>query len=164
MTAMTYTVFTGMAVWQPLADFELNQRSRAPERVLVQAMVATTDDRPPLKICPRCRVTMVMTCHHCDLIIARDAAGIPVFHGGLSPEGSPMRRSGRSPNEPSHMRRAIIRNGEQFNVSVTELLPGPNGTVATCQELPDLIVIGDDPDDALRRAVKAIERRAGRAK
>jgi hypothetical protein len=57
------------------------------------------------------------------------------------------------------MRRAIIRNGEQFNVSVTELLPGPNGTVATCQELPDLMVIGDDPDDALRRAFKAIERR-----
>ena len=85
---------------------------------------------------------MVMTCHHCDLIIARDAAGIPVFHGGLSPEGSPMRGTGRSPNGPSHMRRAIIRNGEQFNVSVTELLPGPNGTVATCQELPDLIVIG----------------------
>jgi len=94
------------------------------------------------------------TCRHCDLIITRDAPGIPVFHGGLSPEGSPM---------PSHMRRPIIRNGEQFNVSVTELLPGPNGTVATCQELPDLIVIGDDPDDALRRAVKAIERRAGRA-
>jgi hypothetical protein len=107
---------------------------------------------------------MVMTCHHCDLIIARDAAGIPVFHDGLSPEGSPMRGTGRSPNGPSHMRRAIIRNGEQFNVSVTELLPGPNGTVATCQELPDLMVIGDDPDDALRRAVKAIERRAGRAK
>ena len=155
MTAMTYTVFTGMAAWQPLADFELNQRSRAPERVLDQIMVATIDDRPPLKICPRCRVTMVTTCHHCDLIIARDAPGIPVFHGGLSPEGSPML---------SHMRRPIIRNGEQFNVSVTELLPGPNGTVATCQELPDLIVIGDDPDDALRRAVKAIERRAGRAK
>ena len=107
---------------------------------------------------------MVMTCHHCDLIIARDAAGIPVFHGGLSPEGSPIRGTGRSPNGPSHMRRAIIRNGEQFNVSVTELLPGANGTVATCQELPDLMVIGDDPDDALRRAVKAIERRAGRAK
>ena len=104
------------------------------------------------------------TCRHCDLIITRDAPGIPVFHGGLSPEGSPMRGTGRSPNGPSHMRRAIIRNGERFNVSVTELLPGPNGTVATCQELPDLIVIGDDPDDALRRAVKAIERRAGRAK
>jgi hypothetical protein len=37
------------------------------------------------------------------------------------------------------MRRAIIRNGERFNVSVTELLPGPAGTVATCQELPDLM-------------------------
>jgi hypothetical protein len=36
--------------------------------------------------------------------------------------------------------------------------------VATCQELPDLMMIGDDPDDALRRALKAIERRAGRAK
>ena len=62
------------------------------------------------------------------------------------------------------MRYAIIRNGEQYNVSVTEILPGANGTVATCQELPDLMVIGDDPDDALRGALKAIERRAGRAK
>jgi hypothetical protein len=104
------------------------------------------------------------TCHHCDLIITRDAAGIPVFHGGLSPEGSPTWETGRSPNGPSNLRRAIICNSEQFNLSVTELLPGPNGTVAICQELPDLMVIGDDPDDALRRAVKAIERRVGRAK
>ena len=68
------------------------------------------------------------------------------------------------PGAPSHTRRTIVRNGEPFNVSVTELLPGPNGTVATCQALPDLIVIGDDPTDALRRAVKAIERRAGGAR
>jgi hypothetical protein len=36
--------------------------------------------------------------------------------------------------------------------------------VATCRELPDLLEIGDDADDALRRALKAIERRAGRVK
>ena len=48
---------------------------------------------------------------------------------------------------------------ESGNVSVTALLPGANCTPATCHELPDLMVIGDDPDDALRRAFKAIERR-----
>jgi len=57
------------------------------------------------------------------------------------------------------MRYAIIRNGEQYNVSVTEILPGANGTVATCRELPDLMKIGDDHDDALGRMVGAIERR-----
>ena len=57
------------------------------------------------------------------------------------------------------MRYAIIRNGEQYNVSVTEILPGANGTVATCRELPDLMKIGDDHDDALRRMVETIERR-----
>jgi hypothetical protein len=57
------------------------------------------------------------------------------------------------------MRYAIIRNGGQYNVSVTEILPGANGTVATCRELPDLMKIGDDHDDALRRMVAAIERR-----
>ena len=57
------------------------------------------------------------------------------------------------------MRYAIIRNGEQYNVSVTEILPGANGTVATCRELPDLMKIGDDHDDALHRMVAAIERR-----
>jgi hypothetical protein len=61
------------------------------------------------------------------------------------------------------MRRSIIRDGEQCPVSVTEEL-GANGTVATCRELPDLIKIGDDTDDALHRPVKAIERRAGHAK
>jgi hypothetical protein len=64
------------------------------------------------------------------------------------------------------MRRAIIRTASSstFNVSVTELLLGLNGTVATCQGLPDMMVIGDGPDDASRRAIKAIERRAGRAR
>ena len=57
------------------------------------------------------------------------------------------------------MRYAIIRNGEQYNVSVTEILPGANGTVAICRELPDLMKIGNDHDDALRRMVEAIERR-----
>jgi hypothetical protein len=57
------------------------------------------------------------------------------------------------------MRYAIIRNGEQYNVSVTEILPGANGTVATCRELPNLMKIGDDHDDALHRMVEAIERR-----
>ena len=56
------------------------------------------------------------------------------------------------------MRCAIDHNGRRFTVLVTELLPGPRGTVATCRELPDLLEIGDDPDDALRRAVKTIER------
>ena len=57
------------------------------------------------------------------------------------------------------MRYAIIRNGEQYNVSVTEILSGANGTVATCRELPGLMKIGDDHDDALGRLVEAIERR-----
>ena len=57
------------------------------------------------------------------------------------------------------MRYAIIRNGEQYNVSVTEILSGANGTVAICRELPDLMKIGNDHDDALRRIVEAIERR-----
>ena len=56
------------------------------------------------------------------------------------------------------MRCAIDHNGRRFTVLVTELLPGPRGTVATCGELPDLLGIGEDPDDALRRAVKTIER------
>jgi hypothetical protein len=63
-----------------------------------------------------------------------------------------------------HMRHTIVHNGEQYNVSVTEAILGANGTVATCRELPELLQIGDDHDDAMRRAVKAIERRAGRAK
>jgi hypothetical protein len=62
------------------------------------------------------------------------------------------------------VRHTIIRNGEQYNVSVREILPGANGTVATCRELPGLMKIGDDHDDALRRMVEAIERRAGRAR
>ena len=49
-------------------------------------------------------------------------------------------------------------------MSVTEVIRGANGTVATCRELPELLQIGDDHDDAMRRAVKAMERRAGRAK
>ena len=57
------------------------------------------------------------------------------------------------------MRYAIIRNGEQYNVSATEILPGANGTVATCREMPDLMKIVDDHDDTLRRMVEAIERR-----
>jgi hypothetical protein len=60
------------------------------------------------------------------------------------------------------MRHSIIRNSEQYTVSVTKLLPGAKGTVATCRELPDLMEIGDDHDDALRRVVKVIERRARR--
>jgi hypothetical protein len=43
-----------------------------------------------------------------------------------------------------------MRNGEQYNVSVTEILPGANGIVATCRELPDLMKIGDDHDNVLR--------------
>jgi hypothetical protein len=62
------------------------------------------------------------------------------------------------------MRHAIVHKGEHYNVSVTEVLAGPNGTVATCRELPDLLEIGDDADDALRRAVTATERRAGPAR
>jgi hypothetical protein len=56
------------------------------------------------------------------------------------------------------MKREIERNGETFTLSATELIPGPRGTVATCHEFPDLLEIGDDPDDALRRATKAVER------
>jgi hypothetical protein len=61
------------------------------------------------------------------------------------------------------MRHTIVHNGEQYNVSVTEVILGA-GTVATCRELREPLQIGDDHDDAMRRAVKAIERRAGRAK
>jgi hypothetical protein len=66
--------------------------------------------------------------------------------------------TGGSKESPT-MRHAIMRNGERYNVSVTEILPGANGTVATYQELPGLMKIGDDHDDALRRMVEAIERR-----
>jgi hypothetical protein len=61
------------------------------------------------------------------------------------------------------MGHALVHKGKRYNVSVTALLPGANCTLATCHELPDLMVIGDDADDALRRAVKAIQRRASRA-
>jgi hypothetical protein len=61
------------------------------------------------------------------------------------------------------MGHTIVRKGERYNVSVTALLPGASCTLATCRELHDPMVIGDDPEDALRRAVKAIQRRAGRA-
>jgi hypothetical protein len=32
-------------------------------------------------------------------------------------------------------------------------------TTATCRECPELLELGDDPDDALRRIREAIERR-----
>jgi hypothetical protein len=66
--------------------------------------------------------------------------------------------TGGSKESPA-MRYAIIRNGEQYSVSVTEILSGANGTVATCRELPGLMKIGDDHDDALRRIIETIERR-----
>jgi hypothetical protein len=39
-------------------------------------------------------------------------------------------------------------------------MPGAGGTTATCRECPELLELGDDPDDALRRMREAIERRA----
>ena len=37
-------------------------------------------------------------------------------------------------------------------MSVTEVIRGANGTVAPCRELPELLQIGDDHDDAMRPA------------
>ena len=61
------------------------------------------------------------------------------------------------------MVRSIVHKGERYNVLINLLMPGEGGTTATCREYPELLELGDDPDDALRRMVEAIEQRAGRA-
>ena len=58
------------------------------------------------------------------------------------------------------MVRSIVHKGERYNVLINVLMPGAGGTTATCRERPELLELGDDPDDALRRIVEAIERRA----
>ena len=62
------------------------------------------------------------------------------------------------------MVRSIVHKGERYNVLINLLMPGAGGTTATCREYPELLELGDDPDDALRRMVEAIEQRAGRAR
>ena len=49
---------------------------------------------------------------------------------------------------------------ERYNVLINVLMPGAGGTTATCGKCPELLELGDDPDDALRRMREAIERRA----
>jgi len=49
------------------------------------------------------------------------------------------------------MRRAVEVNGRTYTISATAVLQGRRGTVATCNELPDLMEFGDTPDDAPRR-------------
>ena len=61
------------------------------------------------------------------------------------------------------MVRSIVHKGERYNVLINLLMPGEGGTTATCRECPKLLELGDDPDDALRRMVEAIEQHAGRA-
>jgi hypothetical protein len=58
------------------------------------------------------------------------------------------------------MRRAVEVNGRTYTISATVVLQGRRGTVATCNELPDLMELGDNPDDALRRAADGVERMA----
>ena len=53
-----------------------------------------------------------------------------------------------------------VHKGERYNVLINVLMPGAGGTTATCRECPELLELGDDPDDALRRMREAIERRA----
>jgi predicted RNase H-like HicB family nuclease len=50
-----------------------------------------------------------------------------------------------------------------YNILINVLMPGAGGTTATCRECPELLELGDDPDDALRRMREAIEQRAGHA-
>jgi predicted RNase H-like HicB family nuclease len=57
------------------------------------------------------------------------------------------------------MVRSIVHKGECYNISINVLMPGAGGTTATCRECPELLELGDDPDDALRRIREAIERR-----
>ena len=61
------------------------------------------------------------------------------------------------------MVRSIVHKGEHYNILINVLMPGAGGTTATCRECPELLELGDDPDDALRRMVEAIEQRAGYA-
>ena len=58
--------------------------------------------------------------------------------------------------------RSIVHKGERYNILINVLMQGAGGTTATCRECPELLELGDDPDDALRRIVEAIEQRAGR--
>ena len=57
---------------------------------------------------------------------------------------------------------SIVHKVERCNILINPLMPGAGGTTATCRERPELLELGDDPDDALRRIVEAIEQRAGR--
>ena len=59
------------------------------------------------------------------------------------------------------MVRSIVHKGERYNILINVLMLGAGGTTATCRERPELLELGDDPDDALRRIVEAIEQRAG---
>jgi predicted RNase H-like HicB family nuclease len=61
------------------------------------------------------------------------------------------------------MVRSIVHKGERYNILINVLMPGAGGTTATCRECPELLELGDDPDDALRRMREAIEQRAGHA-
>ena len=58
------------------------------------------------------------------------------------------------------MVRSIVHKGERYNILIKVLMQGAGGTTTTCRECPELLELGDDPDDALRRIVEAIERRA----
>jgi hypothetical protein len=55
---------------------------------------------------------------------------------------------------------SIVHKGERYNILINVLTPGTGGTTAACRECPELLELGDDPDDALRRMIEAIERRA----
>ena len=58
------------------------------------------------------------------------------------------------------MVRSIVHKGERYNVLINVLMPGAGGTTATCRQCPELLELGDDPDDALCRMREAIECRA----
>ena len=58
------------------------------------------------------------------------------------------------------MVRSIVRKGERYNILINVLMQGAGGTTATCRKCPELLELGDDPDDALCRMREAIECRA----
>ena len=58
------------------------------------------------------------------------------------------------------MVRSTVHKSERYNILINVLMPGARSTTATCRECLELLELGDDPDDALRRMVEAIERRA----
>jgi hypothetical protein len=87
------------------------------------------------------------------------------FFGGFNKTQSRRQNldSRRRPNHPSGWlasRRPHRVAGRGSSPRSDPGWPLDRGTTATCRECPELIELGDNPDDALRRMREAIERRA----